>query len=536
MKEDLTHSRILIIEDNPSNVDQLEQLLELNGFEHHASLTDSRQAEEKFKAFNPDLILLDLHMPYVDGFEVLEIIQQNLSDDDFLPVIVLTADINPESRERSLKLGAMDFLNKPYDFTETILRITNLLRTRHLHLQLQNYNDLLETKVQERTAELKKFQGELVAQERYKAMGQMASGIVHDFSNVIAVMMGHSELYLSFPDLLQEKERLKETFQNINTAAEDASSIVRHLREFYRSYSSEDEKVAYVELDVAVRGAVSLTRPKWRDQAQSEGRHIYINLDVDDTKIRMSPSNTREILTNLLFNAVDAMPDGGQIHIRGYRKDAFGIIEVQDTGTGMTEEVKRRCLEMFYSTKGEKGSGLGLGMVHELVRKHRGQLEVESEPDNGTTFRLLIPIARGTKEESIEGDTGINRSLNVLLVDDDQKVRDVIATFLLQDGHLVTEAANGRDGLVSFFADQFDLVITDQAMPLFNGEQMIQSIRKKGWNGPFIMMSGFADQMKENGDAPKEANIILSKPVQLAVLRKTILQQCGESPVADPVQ
>ena len=128
MNEDLTDSRILIIEDNPSNVDQLEQLLEINGYEHHTSLTDSREAEGALKSFDPDVILLDLHMPYVDGFEVLEMIRRNLTEGDFLPVIVLTADINPESRERALKLGAMDFLNKPYDFTETILRVTNLLR------------------------------------------------------------------------------------------------------------------------------------------------------------------------------------------------------------------------------------------------------------------------------------------------------------------------------------------------------------------------------------------------------------------------
>ena len=524
MNEDLTDSRILIIEDNPSNVDQLEQLLELNGFEQFTSLTDSRDAAEALTSFSPDLILLDLHMPYLDGFDVLEHIKQRHSEDDFLPVIVLTADINPESRERALKLGAMDFLNKPYDFTETILRITNLLRTRRLHLQLQNYNDLLETKVQERTAELRKFQSELVAQERYKAMGQMASGIVHDFSNVIAVMMGHSELYLSFPDLMSDHVRLTEAFQNISTAAEDASSIVRHLREFYKSYSQEGDLEPVVELDVAIRGALALTRPRWRDQAQSEGRHINISTEVDTTQIRMTPSNTREILTNLIFNAVDAMPKGGTITIKGFQQGEFGVIEVIDSGKGMNEEVKARCLEMFYSTKGENGTGLGLGMVHEMVRKHRGSVEIDSAPGHGTTFRLRLPLARVKVDDDTELSTRLNRSLNVLLVDDDQRVRDILVQFLSQDGHRVTEASNGRDGLVSFYADQFDLIITDQAMPLVNGEQMAQSIRKKGWKGPIIMISGFADQMKDNGNLPKNVDVVLRKPVQLATLRKTMVQ------------
>ena len=484
MNEDLTDSRILIIEDNPSNVDQLEQLLELNGYEHYTSLTDSRQAEGALESFDPDVILLDLHMPYVDGFEVLKMIRRSLSDGDFLPVIVLTADINPESRERALKLGAMDFLNKPYDFTETILRITNLLRTRRLHMQLQNYNDLLETKVQERTAELKKFQSELVAQERYKAMGQMASGIVHDFSNVIAVMMGHSELYLSFPDLMTDQERLKESFQNINTAAEDASSIVRHLREFYKSYSQEEEQESMVELDVAVRGAVALTRPKWRDQAQSEGRHIHISTEADTTLVRMTPSNTREILTNLLFNAVDAMPKGGNIHVKGFQQGTFGVIEVIDSGTGMSDEVRSRCLEMFYSTKGEKGTGLGLGMVSEMVRKHRGRIEIETEDGQGSTFRLFLPLAVSVRQDEEHASAGLDRSLNVLVVDDDEKVREIVEQFLIQDGHLVSQANNGRDGLVTFLSDQFDLVITDHAMPQINGQQLAQSIRKKKLEWP----------------------------------------------------
>jgi CheY-like chemotaxis protein len=159
---------------------------------------------------------------------------------------------------------------------------------------------------------------------------------------------------------------------------------------------------------------------------------------------------------------------------------------------------------MFYSTKGENGTGLGLGMVHEIVRKHRGYVEIDSAPGHGSTFRLRLPLAMVKVDDDTELSTCLNRSLNVLLVDDDQRVRDILVQFLSQDGHRVTEASNGRDGLVSFYADQFDLIITDQAMPLVNGEQMVHSIRKKGWKGPIIMISGFADQMKDNGNLPKK--------------------------------
>ena len=204
------------------------------------------------------------------------------------------------------------------------------------------------------------------------------------------------------------------------------------------------------------------------------------------------------------------------------------MIEVIDSGTGMSNEVKARCMEMFYSTKGEKGTGLGLGMVSEMVRKHRGRVEIETEEGKGSTFRLFLPLAVSVRQDEEDECVGVDRCLNVLVVDDDDKVREIVEQFLIQDGHLVSQANNGRDGLVTFLSDQFDLVITDHAMPQINGQQLAQSIRKKNWNGPIIMMTGFGDQMRDEGTQSEDINVVLGKPVQLLALRKTMAQLCNE--------
>lgn len=520
----LTQSRILIVDDNAGNVDQLEQLLEFNDFTGFKSTTDPRQVEPLVEEFDPDIILLDLQMPHLDGFQVLEVLRNRIPEDVFLPVIVLTADVTPESRERALKLGAMDFLTKPFDFLEVILRINNLLRARHFHRQLRGYSDQLESAVKERTAELKQAQDELVAQERYKAMGQMASGIAHDFNNVISIVMGYTELLTQVPDILKDADETQKTLKTIHTAAQDATSIIRRLRDFYKSDKQEEEFIKTSDLREAAEDAVSLTQPKWKDQAQAEGRQIEVITELESVEVAITASKLREILTNLIFNAVDAMPEGGTITLHTRPDDQFAILEVQDTGTGMTEEVRQKCLEMFFSTKGDKGTGLGLGMVHDIIHKHRGHIDVTSQPGEGSTFTVRLP--RATESIGTESDDTLSttRPLDILLVEDEAIVRKVIENTLGREGHTVVSAADGQQGLVSFLAGSFDLVITDLAMPIVNGKQLIEAIRRHNPEIPIILYTGFGDQLVDENSVPEGINRLLKKPASAETLYATIAE------------
>ena len=194
-------ARVLIIDDEASNVRLLERILDLAKVGHVCSTTDSREALKLFINEQPDIVLLDLHMPHVDGFTIMAQIQSSVSDGEYLPVLVLTADITPETRHRALTLGAQDFLTKPFDHSEVLMRMRNLLENRFLHSELRLQNTSLETLVSRRTSELeqtlgrlKATQQQLVKQERLRALGMMASGIAHDFNNALMLVLGYAEL------------------------------------------------------------------------------------------------------------------------------------------------------------------------------------------------------------------------------------------------------------------------------------------------------------------------------------------------------
>ena len=230
---------------------------------------------------------------------------------------------------------------------------------------------------------------ELIRTERLSALGQMASGIAHDFNNQLSMVLGYSELLLMDASTLDDRTLTTEYLNLIKTAAQDAAEIVRRLRSFYRFRDSGEEFSAVVLSDVAREG-VSLTRPKWAEQARASGLTIEVKTELeDDSSVQGNAVELREVLTNLIFNAVDAMEKNGTITVSTAAADDVVSLAVSDTGVGMGEETRRRCMEPFYTTKGEKGTGLGLGLVHGIVRRHEGSIDIASEIGVGTTVRGL---------------------------------------------------------------------------------------------------------------------------------------------------
>ena len=529
--EELKDLPILIVDDNELNVEQLELLLEGAGFTNVRSTRDSREVEKIVPDFNPDLILLDLHMPHKDGYAVLEWLKDETVDGDFLPVLVLTADVTPEAKARAFTLGAMDFLTKPFDHIEVLQRVINQLRARLFHLQLRDQNKMLDSKVRERTKELQNALTELnqahdhlLAQERMKAMGQMASGIAHDFNNSIAVIMGHAEIYSSFPELLDDRTELLKSIEIIGHAAQDAASIVKRLRQFYRPDGAEDAPSGEgADLAETVKQAIELTKPRWSDQARAEGRQIQIQTQLTPVKVALGVSDVREILTNLIFNAVDAIAGSGSITIRARTNNHAAILEVEDSGTGMSEEVRAKCLETFFTTKGKNGSGLGLGMVQGIVRDNGGDIAIQSAPGEGTTFTIHLPLqSDGEAAEVNNHDNRLGRKLHVLVVDDDEDVRKITCAMLRKDGHTFASAVDGKEGYARFLADYYDLVVTDLAMPHVDGRQLARSIHKRAPEKPILMFTGFGDSMKANGDKPEGVSALLNKPCGLNDLRSAL--------------
>ncbi len=368
---------------------------------------------------------------------------------------------------------------------------------------------------------LQATQQQVIQQERLRALGQMASGIAHDFNNALMPISGFSELLLTNPDALRNKEDALEYLGMINTAARDAGTVVGRLREFYRPNQGEDVFGA-VMLNRVVKQAVTLTQPKWKDQAQANGAEVAVRVQLDDRQpVTADESALRELLTNLIFNAVDAMPEGGRLNLHTYCEPDCGVIEVVDSGTGMSPEVRQRCLEPFFSTKGERGTGLGLAMVFGIVQRHQGSIDINSAPGKGTRFIIRLPLFQ---EGAASGESTPNiissRPLQVLVVDDEPQVREVLAAFLNAEGHVCETAAHALEGIHIFQQRHFDVVIADKAMPGMSGDQMAISIKKIAPSVPFVLLTGFGSFL--NGDEMPDVDVIASKPITRSGLREVI--------------
>jgi PAS domain S-box-containing protein len=370
--------------------------------------------------------------------------------------------------------------------------------------------------------QLKATQRQVLQQERLRAMGEMASGIAHDFNNTLAPIVGFAELLMRRPDM--PSETAQHYVKLINTAARDAVSVIRRLRELYRE-RGESTPDAAVDLGRCLEEATALTEPRWKSQAQGRGVNIKVVRDVEDVPVILGEAAAiREMLTNLIFNAVDAMPEGGTITMRARVDGDHVLLTVTDTGVGMSEEVRRRCLEPFFSTKDQQGTGLGLSLVHATVQRHRGTLTVDSQPGRGTTFTVRLPIHDQAPAAPVVEPVEASRRLRILVVEDDPLVRMTLTEQLSSRGHTVQSASNGLEGLDTFMSGRFELVITDRAMPEMGGDQLATTIKQLAPNKPIIMLTGFGDLMNVKGERPATVDAVVSKPVTLDSLAEAIRQ------------
>ena len=390
--------------------------------------------------------------------------------------------------------------------------------------QLRESNQRLDAAL----TELRKTQRHLVQQEQLRGLGQMASGVAHDFNNALAPIVGFSEFLLKHPEKLADHEQVIKWLTNIHTCATDAALVVRRMREFGRQQLGNDT-LSPVDLNQLVLQTIELTEPCWKDQAQASGRTIHVATDLQPVpSILGEEFAIRELLTNLVFNAVDALTTGGTLTLGTVLVEKSVCVWVSDTGIGMTAETRQRCFEPFFTTKtGAKGSGLGLALVHSIVERHGGTVAVESEPGRGATITIWLPLPTTepvVAEAALAGDVVGPRALHVLVVDDEPALCEVVREWLLSHGHTVVTVANGSAALRQIQDGHFDLVITDQAMPDMNGEQLAGALHQQDSGLPVILMSGFGDLMKTTGGVPSHVVAIPSKPVTEAALREVLAQ------------
>ena len=404
------------------------------------------------------------------------------------------------------------------------------LRQLSHHLALALDQAELYSQLQRAYEDLRQTQQRAVQEERLRALGQMASGIAHDINNALAP----ATLYL---DILREhdkqmSETSRERLALVQQAVEGVANTVGRMREFYRRGSTEQEQ-ATVQVNPTIEHVIALTRARWDDMPKEQGFVIQVQSELfaELPDILGSSSELRDAFTNLLLNAVDAMPRGGLLTLRTFVSAQGRVcIEVADTGIGMDTQTRLRCLEPFFTTKGDRGSGLGLAMVYGMVSRYSGDIEIDSTPGVGTRFALSFPpaaAAAGAAAGSRRAQAPL-RSLAILLIDDDPVVLATVQNTLEMDGHRVVALDSGVKGVQEFLAkaevEPYDVVITDLGMPYMDGRKVAAAVKAAQPQTPVLLLTGWGQQMHAQDERPEHVDRILSKPPRLNELRQALAE------------
>ncbi|MBS0417007.1 MAG: PAS domain-containing protein [Proteobacteria bacterium] len=408
------------------------------------------------------------------------------------------------------------------------------LRQLSGHVALAAHQSQLYEALQRAYEDLRQTQQTVMKQERLRALGQMASGIAHDVNNALTP----AALYLQ--SLLDRDRSLGAEARNYLRitlrAIEDVANTIARMREFYRPREAQAALLP-VDLNRVLQQVLDLTRASWSAMPQERGILIRLQRELAQPLpgILGAESEIRDALTNLVLNAVDAMPEGGTLIIRSKSLPAASasvaraLVEVCDTGIGMTEDVRNSCLEPFFTTKGERGTGLGLAMVYGMTQRHGADLEIHSEVGVGTTMRLIFPVA-ATRVSDVGGPHARPvGQLRILLVDDDPLILQSLRDSLEGDGHRIDVAEGGQAGIDAFRAAQqggesFDLVITDLGMPHVDGRTVATTIKLRAPTVPVVLLTGWAYRLQAENDLPPHVDRVLSKPPKLTELRAVLAE------------
>lgn len=390
----------------------------------------------------------------------------------------------------------------------------------------RSFTDLRET--QERLAHSE----EARRMDRLRTVGQMASGIAHNFNNVMSAIVGRVQL-LKLKYLQGEIDRagIEKSLDVIERAGLDGAETVRRLQEFSRGEASQ--RTVQTDLNELARSVIEITRPRWKDQAEQNGIRIQCEAKLEALPpIACIPSEIRECLTNLIFNAVDAMPEGGLIEISTDSRDGWAFLTVRDTGAGMPQHVRERIFEPFFTTKGVRGTGLGLSTVYGIVRRHGGDVAVDSEEGQGTSFVMTLPVARANAPRAEEEGLMGTRPWRILVGDDESNVREVLVELLRLLGHDVSEASGGREMLERFEPGRFDLVCTDLGMPDLSGWEVAEAIRGRDPEVPIVLATGWGTQIPNEEAARRGVTRVLAKPFTVQKVSSLVAELQGLRRVA----
>ena len=382
------------------------------------------------------------------------------------------------------------------------------------------------SKLEKTVLQLTETQKQVLFQEKMRSLGQMTSGICHDINNSLTPIMGYIDILKADENL---SEQYSTIFNRIIKSTNDIAKTIGRLREFYRADVIESE-LKDLDINGIITETIELTKHRWKNIPELSGTVIKIKPDLQDNLPLTigQESEIVEALTNLILNACDAMPKGGELRFKTYLKGKNIIIEISDTGIGMNEETLLRCLDPFFTTKGKNGTGLGLSMVFGILERHKGEIKINSVPDEGTMIELILPVRHNPKTLStpvVSNLTPDLSGLKILSVEDDPVISEMLTLMLKRKGFEVVAVRNGRNGIDKYQEalidnSPFDLVITDLGMAEMDGISFSKAIKIITPAVPIILLTGFGSLLDKTEHT--SIDYLLNKPLLSSELMKAI--------------
>lgn len=486
-------------------------LVEKSGFQP-GCVSDVRKLIDRSQQGDADVILLDPNLTDKERETVVE--QLRGKSEGALPSIVaMVPEENEETEQLRQTLGVGGEVVAVGDIEHVLAPVLRAL------FRLK----ILRDEVRDTQGRLRAIQKKLVRSERLKALGEIASGVAHDFNNALGIILGRSQM---LRDRSKDPE-LRKGLVLIERAAQDVATSVKRILDFFRPEAKGKFQPHY--LDNLIQECLEVTKVRWKDEAHLQGIRYEITTQIPrGLRVLGNDSELAEVFNNLLFNALDAMPEGGKLEIRAEENEDMVEIVFQDTGVGMPPEVLDKIFDPFFSTRSDKGTGLGLSLVRGTILRHHGEIAVESEPDEGTTFRIRLPISdtdveiepilpeevKPPRPKAIKGGA----ALQVLVVDDEPELLAMFAEILSERGYGVTTAPNGPDALAEMGKHRYDVLITDLGMPEMSGWDLIREARKLAPSARYILTTGWTDSSIDVDLQERGVDHVLPKPVEVQSL------------------
>ena len=412
-------------------------------------------------------------------------------------------------------IGALQFdqRGEPSPFTTDDLRLLSLFAD---HAATAFHNLELIERLHETVVEIRSAQTSIVQSERMAALGEMAAGIAHDFNNTLFVALGLCDVLLAREGIDDEA---RTSIQTIRTCALDAANTIRRLHTFARGSEGEGGKRETFSPRKIVEEMPEFTRHKWHGEALKRGASIAVEIDAQPTPfIEASPSEVREILVNLIFNATDAIESSGTITLRSGSRDGRVFVSVEDDGIGIDGPTRERIFNPFFSTKGARGCGFGLSTCTNIAQRLGGRIDCWSEPGVGSRFTLWLPSSDEREAPPEKARPASSAHYDLLVVDDDQLVLDTIRRLLETLGHRVTASTSPDEAIELVNARRFDALVTDLGMPSMTGTDLARSVREAGHDFPILLLTGWKTDLDPGAEILESVDGVLSKPVTMESL------------------